>query len=310
MSSLEGAERSHSIADPRAVVRIRLVGGKEGHIPLADLAALASGVQEAMLKIARFLDDRAGPGRTPDVLKATASLEAVGIEAGSAVLVVEAPGVAEQQLPFEGLDDDLGLEALFALEAVFEAVATGDPIPENVDPASEQTVRKMFDEMAVYDQVEWTRRVSDETRTVLIRPREVEQPMSGEQAESEEESSLVGRLYQLNLDSHSYGIEDDLGRKIRCDFPDDRLHLAKIRELVGRRVAIEGVAVRGPSGRIDRFVASGIAPADSPANAADFFGYDFAAALRSETPIFDVRELVIPDLTQRESEDFWRAISE
>lgn len=310
MSSLSGAERRHGIADARAVVRIRLVGGKEGHIPLADLAALASGVQEAMLKIARFQEDRIGPGRTPDALKAAVSLEAVGIEAGSAVLVVEAPGVAEQQLALEGFEDDLGLGVLFALETLVEAVGTGLPMPDNVDPASEGIVRKMFSEMTSYESVEWTRRAGNETRTLLVRPQEIELPSSEEPEESEEASALVGWLYLLNLDSHSYGIEDDLGRKIRCEFPDDQLHLSEIRSLVGRRVAIQGVAFKGSSGRVERFVASEIAPAETPSEAAEFYAYDLVAALGSVKPISDMKELVIPDLTEREAEDFWRAITE
>jgi len=88
------------------------------------------------------------------------------------------------------------------------------------------------------------------------------------------------------------------------------LHLSEILGLVGRRVTVEGVASRDTADRIEHFLVSKITPAEYPGDPADFFTYDVEAEMSSVKPIPDLDEFRIADLTEREAEDFWGALTE
>lgn len=308
MSSLNSRERRPSIATPRAILRIRLIGDDNGSIPLTDLSGLAAGVQETVLRLARHRANRSGPGRTPEELRDWIRLDATGIESGSAVLVVEAPG-RDEQLPLEDVSDP-GLEALASFEDALEAIGSNTPMPEDVDPLSEETIRTMLRRLSGYQRVEWSHEGAGISRRIIIDPKAVDATAEPADDLQPRQETLVGRLYQLNLRSHRYGIEDDLGRSIHCEFPRDSQHLEEIRQLIGRRIVLTGTAFRDETGDVARFEVNQISAADKPETTSEFFSFDLDSALSAVEPVGDLATLGIPELTEAEANDFWQALNE
>jgi hypothetical protein len=259
-----------------------------------------------VLRIARARDSRAGRGRTPDDLKRWTRLDATAIEAGSSVLVIEAPGLEEQRLP---LFDDPGISALRVFEDALEAIGRNEPPPAELNDLSEQTIRGLLGDLGGYDRVEWTRISDGIHRAVAVTPQILETTPAEAEEETRSEETIVGRLYQLNLRRHTYGIEDNLGQAIHCEFPEDFDYLETIRPLVGREVEVRGIAHRDRAGRIRRFTVDRIGPSRTVDATGDFFTYDLAAAIAATEPITDIESLRL-DLTTDEADRFWRALTE
>jgi hypothetical protein len=227
------------------------------------------------------------------------------------VLVVEAPGLAEV-LPLESIGDDVGLQALDHLSDAMEALQQGESLPPEVDELSQEGLREMLDALSSYETVEWNQESKGQRRRrVELVPLVAAERLTRIRPEQlPETETVVGELYQVNLHTHRYTVEDDLGRTIPCEFPDDVAHLDEIRGLVGRRVIVVGRSFRDPTGRIERLEVESMSPEPPVGDADVFYAFDVEAALAAISPVADLASLRIEGLSAEEAEEFWRAVTE
>jgi len=113
---------------PRLSIRLRGGTGGDGEIPLADLGRIATETQALVLRLARSLTERSGPGRTPDEIDELTRLVAVGIRSGSSILEIAGPEM-EEELPLDVTAPNVGVQALLALADGLEAASAGRPLP-------------------------------------------------------------------------------------------------------------------------------------------------------------------------------------
>lgn len=289
--------------EPRALIRLRLIGGPDGAIPLAQLAAMAD-LQQAVFRLAKSIEGRAGKrGRSPQMIEELSRLLAVGIEAGSAVLEINAPTVAGQ-LPLS----DVGLEALNALEDALETLSRGDPLGTTVDEWSQEGIGSFLSGLSAYESIELEDRRADSVRRIAVQPNLARRAIQTARLPSATTDNISGKLYELNVNTGTYRIEDDLGRSHLLDFDSTPNSLEHVRPLIGRRVVAQGTKHSG-SGIRKRFRATTLELAEAPPQA-DFYGFDLARALQETHPVKSVADLRIDNFDDEEAELFWNAISE
>lgn len=288
--------------EPRAVLRLRLIGGPEGAIPLAQLAAVAD-LQQAVFRLAKNIEGRAGrPGRSPLMVEELSKLFAVGIESGSAVLEIQAPTLAGQ-LPLT----DVGLEALNLLEDSLEALSRGESPSDTVDDWSRDKIVAFLSSMSDYTLIQLEDRRPSSTRVIDVKPASAS-VASWRAVPTEVADSLSGRLYELNIKKGTFRIEDDLGRTHNLDFDTSGDRVDLVRPLIGRRVAAQGTMTFEP-GHQARFKATALELAE-PIPQGEFFSYDIAAAILKARPVASVADLRIDAFDEEEASLFWEAISE
>lgn len=261
-------------------------------------------LQQAVFRLAKSIEGRAGRrGRSPLVIEELTKLFAVGIEAGSAVLEIQAPSLAGQ-LPLT----DVGLDALSLLEDTLETLARGGVVNPRVDDWSREGIGAFLAGLSSYEGISLEDRRGDSSRRVEFRPAAAAEALRKTKSPSEMKDTLAGKLYELNIKTGTYRIEDDLGRSHLLEFDTPIDSLDHVRPLIGRTVVATGVSSLEPGIR-PRFRARSLELADALPRA-DFFDFDLPRAIEQTHPIESLAALRIDEFGEEESLIFWKAITE
>lgn len=245
--------------DLRPRVRLRLLGGstEDGEIRLDDLGKIASETQTLIRRLARGLVGRRSVGRTPAVIERATLLTLVGLHRGSTVLEIAAPAHADGMLEAEGMPEDLGPRALRLLLGAMEVIAVdGTDMPLGFDGAASDDLDLWLKDLGGFKEVEIQSELA-ELRQIRVAPREARirlhavTPAPAFPWVSATDQALSGRLYALNLDTGTFSIEDEGGRKIRLTVPRDLR--ADAATLVNRSVRAVGKPTTDEAGRLRSF---------------------------------------------------------
>lgn len=251
--------------DKLPVLRLTVDGPLVGpaRIPLADLADLAEGIQQAVRQIGSVIQTGSSrsAGRPEVGIEAATRLELVGLEEGSARLVLDFP--ADVARPFPDLD--VGCLAIDSLVSGIEALSSHDALPVDWDDGVFRAVSSLGKTLDRGDvstiNLESRSRLSGTyTNTVSRRVKsrlERERPM--------EFVEVVGRLMMVdfNADKRRCRIEPPRGSAVECTYPLDLQ--SSLRELAHRFVQAEGYAEVQPDGKIRRLSILRLSPVTTPA---------------------------------------------
>jgi hypothetical protein len=276
-----------------------LAGGRDGAIPLAELAAIAKSVQETVDRIARPLHGRSGPGRPPAHLARLTTLEAVAIESEGTVLCIQAPRDMEG-LPIDLDEPDAGVQAILLFVQSVDALSRVEDLPPEIERPASRSLRAFVRSVEGRDEVLVEVTAGDETVTAHADSEATSDP-SGP-------TRIVGKLYEVNLHTHTYRIRDELGatRFLRVGGNLDDRQLA--RTLLGEIVQVVAVPADGGEGP-DQLVATSIQRVDPP-KTGDYYTWDLATALEGIEPIESIEDLRIPGLDGDEYDSFWHAVND
>lgn len=312
MSSLSNTPtRRLSISQaPRAELTISMDAEREGAIPLAELADIARSVQQTIDRIVRALNDRSGRGRPLAFLKKLSALEAVGIEPGSAVLVIEAPHDMAQ-FPIEFDEADAGAQAVQLFVSSLDALARGESPPEEIGDPAAKSIRGFLRAVGGHESVKLDASVGDLRTTARFDPRLVDQIEldTGEQPESPQSIKMVGRLYAVNIENHTYRVKDEMGRKWRVRISDDLDDRMLARMLIGETIHVTADRAAPGDEHAGDLVARTIERV-APPEASEYYSWDLESALEKIEPLVSIDDLAIPGLTEEEADAFWEAINE
>ena len=293
---------------PRAKLTIRMDAERDGAIPLAELAGIASSVQRIIDQIVRTLNDRSGQGRRPDFLKKLSALEAVGIEPGSAVLAIEAPHDMEQ-FAIDFGEADAGVQAIELFVQSIDALGHGvDPASEIGEPAT-KSLRSFANAVDVHERVWVESIVENVVKTGEFNPSLVPNPRSERvPPPSQETVELLGTLYVADVRRHQYRIEDERGHTQYLTMDDGLDDIAIARTLLGEVVHVTAIPDPGDTGS-DHFIARALSSA-LPSVVGEYYTWNLEEALAGVEPVESLRDLAIPGLNGEEFEAFWQAVTE
>jgi hypothetical protein len=282
---------------------------REGAIPLAELAAMAKSVQDTVDQIARSLSARTGPGRPPAYLSKLSALEAVAIEAGSAVLAIEAPHDMEG-LPIHFDEPDAGVQAIEMFVQSIDALSHGDPPPPEIGDPAAGSLRAFVRSVEGHDQVDVESRTDGRTATARLVPRLVVDSDTDrtEDADPDAPVQIVGKLYEVNLHTHSYRIRDELGRTRSVTVGENLDDRTLARALLGEVVDVVAVPKEREGQGPDHFVAVSIERVQR--ETADYYTWDLETALEGIEPIESIEDLRIPGIDDDEADAFWHAVND
>jgi len=285
----------------RLIVHGPLVG--QARMPLAELAELAEGIQQAVRQIGSVIQSGSSrvAGKLSASVEAATRLELIGLTEGSASLAVDFP--LEVPRPFTGLD--LGALAVDSLVSGIEALGSGETSPDDWDDGvyrAISTVNKALDRGGVSSIAFVTRskRTGSYTKTVgerVKRRLERDRPM--------EFVEVVGRLMMVDFhaDKRRCRIEPQRGRAVECTYPLDLRN--DLRELAQQYVHADGYAEMRPDGGIQRLSILRLAPVSTPAGATAESAPRAIEALveEQEPPPFEsARDFIDPELWDGEEE--------
>jgi len=301
----------------RLVFTLRDSQHHPGEIPLSELARIAAETQTLVRRLARSLDQRGGPGRTPAAIESATELMLVSVRPGSTKLEVVGP-VREPQLDLGfDLPDDVGTRALDSFLTGLEALARHEPLPD------------VFDDISVRGLEDWLAAMAASTsdlevegsvgarpsRTVHLAPAiaraELSRGRAARAAPIAPVSVAEGRLYAVDLDSGRYRIRDDAGNSISVLTAGlSREHVAL---LLGQRVRAEGAPRLDEQGRLYALDVTGLAlaPDVEGLDTAGFFaGVELSRLLEDAQPLESMSELAIADLSAGEVADLLATLRE
>lgn len=311
MSSLSHTSRRRRNVSqaPRAKLTISLDAERDGAIPLAELAGIASSVQETVNQIVRSLNSRSGAGRSTDLLKSLSFLEAVGIEKGSAILTIEAPHDMEQ-FSIEYDANDSGVQAVELFVESLAALGEGHAPPGKIGKPATKSLGHFVRSVRSHKRVRVESTVAGTVKTSEFVPDLVAAPprVLVEPPTSEDAVELVGTLYGADVRRHQYRIEDDQGHTRYLSVPADVDDVTIVRTLLGEPVRVRAVSDPVEAGP-DHFVAKSIVGA-KPRYMDEYYSWDLETALAGVEPIKSLDDLAIPGLDGEEFEAFWAAVNE
>lgn len=303
-------------ADSRRHLTIRLRGGDhgDGEIPLDRLAEIAERTQDLTLRMARGLSGRAKAGRTPDQLAGAVRLMLVGLSEGSTTLDIAWPPLTAELDLGDGVPETVTTQTFQMLVDTIDALSNDGDLPELSEPAYD-AVESWLDALTAYPEVEVSSAVSDGNgHGVVLQPREARRRMPDKRAATVTDApvaptrSVEGELYAVNLRTGRYGVEDDLGRSIPLDVPDDLRQ--QVADRLGDRIRATGPAKLTTAGLIEVLHVEELRPPASWAEADRTFrrADDLATQLAGIEPIASTDDLAMDDLTDEEADAFWAAL--
>jgi len=254
----------------RPTVRIRLRGGQwaDGEIPLTDLAKIGEATQLVVRRIGRELVEQRRPGRAAAAVERATALTLIGLRPGSTILEVAGvePGVADVfdldlELDLSARALDLWVRGLEALSAPHDKVPE---LPVGFDYAMSQAMDDWLRPLRNYESVGLVSRIGSANvattvvpRTARLRLREV-QPQPSLPWVSSTNQAMSGYLYQGNLNTGGFTLEDDTGHSVRLQVaPDLRAEAAR---LLNSRVQAVGKPEVNEAGRLSSFIVTYFEP--------------------------------------------------
>ena len=290
------------MTEPRARIEIVLDGGTAGTIPLVDLAQLSQHLQELTHRLTRSLQDRDGSTGNPRSLQRLSDLVAVGIRSGSAVLEVEAPAWNDE-LGFDDLEPDAGVQALGLVLAGLERAESGSPLPKQYTELARKSLREFVAAARPYDRMSLSLSHHNEHKTISVQPALVALPALAEEP-TREEGQVEGELYALNSHSGLYQVEDNTGYTVKCHADPESSMARDLEDAIRHTVRLSGLITRDPGGRIKDIDVKSVETVETSAAGWEF---DLESAIDGTAPI-DPSEFIIPDLSEEEAQAFLDAI--
>jgi hypothetical protein len=224
-------------------LELRLVGAAapDGEIRFADLAAIASSLQELSLRITRTSVDSERMGRPNDVVQGLSQLRLTGLARGSTRLLVArgAPDV----LAIEPRElQDLVLKFAEVIEGVARDRRPGW-VSDSVAESAEDFVKALQTAAPVVEaRVGAGRPVRIDTRAIRR-----ETWRRADANTDAQEVVVSGRLEAVDLRSGKFRVVDDVGNRINLQEVRDADAAA---HLINQRVRATGTAVRDGSHRL------------------------------------------------------------
>ncbi len=292
-----------------------------GKLSVRDLAKLGPILQGALERTARVLRNEPGqaPGPVPREIHDTTNLLLVGIEAGSAQLLLELP-VPDELEATEGLfplpPRDLGLRAMDTfVRGIHELELGRAGVPDGWDNAVMEVAEDLADfarERQVVIELT-SKTLGRPPRTARISP-PIADRFRVRHTPIRQPRTSRGRLFLVDLKAGRIDVEDERGARVQCQFPE-RLE-AQVKRLVGEMVVVSGqeefdVAV-GRHGRLEvTHLASATEEVPLPS---DFWENRTAAEQAGEqgvTPIVSIGDFATGDVfDEAELERFIETIRE
>jgi hypothetical protein len=284
---------------------------RAGEIPLAALARIASETQTLVRRLARSLNERGGPGRTPAAIEDATELMLVGVGPGSTRLELVGP-VQQPQLDLDlDIPDDIGTRALDGLLTALEAVARHEPLPVAVDDISGRSLEDWLAAMAASasDLKVEVSLGGRPARTVDLVPAVARAELNERRAARSAPPvapmrAVDGRLYAVDLDSGRYRIRDDEGNSIAV--VTTGLSRDDVAPLLDQRVRAEGASRFDEQGRLHSLEVTSLslAPDVEGLDTASFFaGAELDQLSGDARPLESMSELTIAELTATDVAD-------
>ncbi|WP_454859982.1 hypothetical protein [Promicromonospora soli] len=214
----------------------------DGEISVADLVAISGRLQELSTRVSRWIGGIDGAGRGSRAVEAAAALRISGIAQGSTTLRFK-------NGTHDALDFDMPFEREVSTRFWEIVAAIGNDAPPVDAPVN---VRESA--VALLDSLQHAAPLVEVTRNdgarVTFRPGERDRSvwMVQPPTSTPATTSVVGRLEMVDLRARRFRLADDVGNRVTLEQVDDAEAVS--RELVGRRTAATGVAVRDSRGRV------------------------------------------------------------
>jgi hypothetical protein len=261
----------------------------------AELLAVQASVHKSVERIARALHDRQGQGRSPAFLKELSALEAVTVDARSSVLSFEAPHDTEQ-FPIDFGESDAGVQAIELFVQAVGVLLDGEDLAALIGDPAERSVRAFVGAVGTHDRVSIEASVGKTDTALTFDPHTVPRPRShGWSSRSLTTLSFVGRLYGINLLTHSFRFKDELGRTRFLTVSGDLDEVALGRTLLGEIVYVGAETAAADRDISEHFVATTIEPADH-SMVAEFQRWELGTAATGVESSQSTEELRIPGL--------------
>ncbi|MEI5583945.1 MULTISPECIES: hypothetical protein [unclassified Agromyces] len=230
----------------------------DGQIPFAELGALATSIQDLVLRIGRQLDERSGAGRTPLSLGRATEVRLVALREGSTLLDFEIGDPDTIDLPDE-------THALLAerFEEIVQHVQINEPPPWTDHLVGEAAGRVVASLRSLgASSVTLSRTAAERVPVASLEPLALDPAVWAIEPPALSEATLVqvqasGVLEAVDLRSHRFRVRDDTGRGIALENVADAEEVAR---LVGSRVIAHGAAHRDARGMLAKIEGASIVP--------------------------------------------------
>jgi hypothetical protein len=295
----------------RPTLRLRLSGtqGRDGEIPLADLAKVAEQTQLVITRLARGLIDGPALGRLRKSVVEATTMSLVGVHAGSTVLEIAGPELDSDTAALDDMPADLSEIVISTLVDSLDSLSEPEPsLPVGVDSRAVKSINNWLRALRRYDRVSLKADLNSGTREAEIQLRSARDSLEHAEPQpsipfvSAHHQALTGRLYALNLRTGSFSIEDDAGHSIRLSVPEDMRSEAA--QLVDTRVRAIGNASLDERRRLMGFDVAALEPLppEFVVNQEEFFQRHELVESPPLPAALDIG--IIPDLTDDEVNDF------
>lgn len=243
-------------------IELRLVDapGPSGEIPVKDLAALATALQELTTRISREVINTPGPGRTKQFMEELSQLRLHAVEPGSTVLRFS-------KGPSDKLDVDLPEQAV-ADDRLWEIVRAMDEDrrPDWATDLIAESVGKLVNAIqAAAPTVILGTPLRPDVR-IASAAMHVE-TWTPTRVHTATVMTAAGRLEKVDLRSHEFRLRDDVDNTVDLKRVENDIVAA---QLVGQWVVAQGTGIQHASGRLVALQNARVLPADDPA--ADYVG--------------------------------------
>lgn len=280
---------------PRATLTIRLDTDVNEPIPDGELSAIEASVHKSVERIARALHDRQGQGRSPAFLKELASLDAVDVSARTSVMVFEAPHDMEH-FPIDFGEEDAGVQAIELFVEGVGALVDGKAFESTIGAPAERSVVAFVHAVETHERVSITASVGETDTALEFDPRAVPFATATRgRTQSPTTLSFVGRLYGVNLATHTFRFKDEFGRTRFLTIGDGLDEVALGRESLGEIVFVKAEARPVEEGGAAHFVASSIEAVDQDV-ASGYDHWDVGGDIKSDELHHLAEALTIPGL--------------
>lgn len=244
-------------------IELRLVNAStpSGEIPVKDLAALATALQELTTRISREVVNTPGPGRTKQFMEELSQLRLHAVEPGSTVLRFS-------KGPTDKLDVDLPEQAV-ADDRLWEIMrAMGeDRRPGWATDLIAESVGKLVNAIQAAAPTVILGSPSRPEVRIASSAMHVE-TWTPTRVRTETVMTAAGRLEKVDLRSHEFRLRDDVDNTVDLKHVESDATAAR---LVGQWVVAQGIGIRHASGRLVALQNASVLPADDPA--ADYVGH-------------------------------------
>lgn len=219
-------------------------GVAQGEIRFADVHRLCDTLQDLNTKISRLVTEQEGPGRSPEATARVAELRLASVRGGSTRLGVRYGET--NPLPaaeFSQVEDET--------HAKFQEIVQGlrdQKCPDWVTPGiAESTLQVLdaFDRAAVSVIIE----AVDGWSVGIIPMHASRTPWQDvmRAAATDQQVTVTGLLYSVNLETRHFRIRDDVGNIIGLE---DVQNIDVASELIGKRATAAGLAIYGSNGEL------------------------------------------------------------